>query len=203
MIDFISNSTVEVAKNLLGKKLLIEKDGKMVGGLIVETEAYIGASDMACHTYNYRKTPKVESMYLSGGTIYIYAMHGHNMLNLVTRDANQPEAVLIRAIEPTDGTTYMSQRRPVEGVGLTNGPGKLTKAMGITRILDGEHITKSSLSIDYITSRIPKEIKHSPRIGIPNKGEWTDKLLRFYVAGNPYVTGIRKRETLPINETWI
>jgi len=201
-MDFINLSTIEIAKALLGKKLLIHQGDKLIGGYIVETEAYLGPKDEACHSYHWKKTPKVKSMYQPGGTIYIYSMHGHNMLNIVTKEMGQPEAILIRGIQPTDHEDVMLDHRPVTGFNLSNGPGKLTKAMGITRELDGWPINESSLLLDEAGSQTPKEIATSPRIGIPNKGKWTDEPLRFYVAGNPYVSRMPKRLMKEADDTW-
>lgn len=201
-MDFINQSTTEVAKNLLGKKLLIRHADQLVGGYIVETEAYLGPEDEACHSYNWKETPKVKSMYALGGTIYIYSMHGHNMLNVVTKESGRPEAVLIRSIQPTDGEEIMFENRPNPGFNLSNGPGKLTKAMGITRGIDGYLINDSVLFLDESGSQIPKEIATSPRIGIPNKGKWTDESLRFYVAGNPYVSRMPKKSMKAPVDTW-
>ena len=202
MIDFINQPTEESAKKLLGKKLLISHGDKILGGYIVETEAYLGFIDMAAHAYNGKRTPKVESLYKQGGTIYVYTMHGHNMINIVMQEEGVPQGVLIRGIEPTDGIEYMHINRHAEGYNLTNGPGKLTKAMGITRELDGTTINLGKVSLDKKNCKIPKKICTSSRIGIPNKGEWTDKPLRFYVDGNPYVSQIRKKDMKESSITW-
>lgn len=202
-MDFIKESTVEIAKKLLGKQLLMNHHGILLGGYIVETEAYLGAADLACHTYGWKRTPKVESMYQVGGTIYVYMMHSHHLLNVVTRQSGIPEAVLIRGLEPVIGRDVMAENRKVTGINLTNGPGKLTKAMGITKELDGIMINEGKLLIDEAASVLPREIKVSPRIGIPGKGEWTEALLRFYVAGNPYVSGMPKKHMQELDQTWI
>lgn len=202
IIDFINGSTVANAKKLLGKKLLIDHSGNLVGGYIVEVEAYLGIRDMAAHSYKGRRTPKVEAMYQPGGTIYIYTMHGHNMLNFIMKKAGIPEGVLIRGIQPTEGIDFMKTNRNAESFNLTNGPGKLTKALGITREFNGTTLNDGKIMINELESRIPKKISSSPRIGIPNKGEWTNKLLRFYVAGNPYVSCIPKREIQELETTW-
>ena len=196
-------STTDLARQLLGKKIIISQDGQLTSGYIVETEAYLGPGDMACHSFGWRRTPKVESMYEAAGMIYVYSMHGHNMLNIVTQEAGVPEAVLIRAIEPACGVELMSERRGVTGIDVSNGPGKLCKAMGITREFDGIMLGDDRIYIDEFHSKIPVEIGISARIGIPNKGEWTDAPLRFYVAGNPYVSRMPKRMMKEVNETWM
>lgn len=195
-------STVDLAKQLLGKKIMVCQNGQLTGGYIVETEAYLGPDDMACHSFGWRRTPKVASMYEPAGTIYVYSMHGHNMLNVVARVAGVPEAVLIRAIQPVDGVELMMERRGVTGIDVTNGPGKLCKAMGITQEFDGLMLGCDQIYIDEAASLMPVEIGVSARIGIPNKGEWTDAPLRFYVAGNPYVSRLPKRMMKEVNETW-
>ena len=201
-MDFVHSSTVEIARSLLGKKLLIQQDDLWIGGYIVETEAYVGAIDMACHSYNWKRTPKVESMYAGGGTIYIYVMHTHPMLNIVTQTEGCPEAVLIRGIQPVDHISLMAERRGFDGINISNGPGKLTKAMGITKELNGTFINQGKLIIDEANSVQPKNICISPRIGIPNKGIWTEKALRFYVEGNPYVSQMPKRAMKKAEDTW-
>ena len=202
-MDFIQQSTVVVAKELLGKKLLVNHDGVLVGGYIVETEAYVGVDDMACHCYNGKRTPKVESMYLKGGTIYVYTMHTHQMVNIVTKNKDEPEAVLIRAIEPVDNIDMMIHNRKVAGINVSNGPGKLTKAMRITKEFNGVLINESQLILDETNCMKPYNIIVSPRIGIPNKGKWTNELLRFYVEGNPYVSKIPKKSMKNAIDTWI
>lgn len=194
MIDFINSTTEEIARQLLGKKLIHKTESAIYSGYITETEAYLGVDDQACHTFGGKRTPKVTSMYEIGGTIYIYTMHTHNMLNIVTKDRDDPQAVLIRAIEPVDGLDHMEKNRNQTGVQVSNGPGKLTKAMEITKALDGKIIGTCSLSIDEEHMKTPLQIIEAPRIGIPNKGEWTAANLRYYVQGNPFVTGLAKRE---------
>ena len=201
-MDFVNEKTEEIAKKLLGKKLLVHHDGMWIGGYIVETEAYLGPIDMACHSYNWKRTPKVESMYQIGGTIYIYMMHSHNMLNIVTKSEGTPEAVLIRALQPTDNQDILLRHRGVDGFDLSNGPGKLTKALGVTRELDGIMVNEGKILIAEQESLIPRNICSSARIGIPNKGEWTDKSLRFFVEGNPYVSRMSKRSMQEVDETW-
>ena len=203
MVDFVSQSTAEYAQWLLGKKLLFHNGSHCLGGYIVETEAYLGVTDEAAHSYNGKRTPRVESMYQIGGTIYVYTMHGHNMMNIVMQEAGVPEGVLIRGLEPTAGVEMMMKNRSADMANLTNGPGKLTKALGITRAVDGSMINVGPVRLDLMTSRMPKEIKQSPRIGIPNKGVATDALLRFYVQGNPYVSCLPKSQLVEAEQTWL
>jgi len=203
MIDYVNKTTEEIARELLGKLLIHQTPDGIYSGFIVETEAYVGVEDMACHTYGGKRTPKVESMYQTGGTIYIYTMHTHAMLNIVTKEEGDPQAVLIRAIEPADGIERMETIRNVTGVSLSNGPGKLTKAMAIKKELNGKAINESALLIDDSLGKTPANIAVSARVGIPNKGDWTSKPLRFYVEGHPYVSGMRKKDSKDLVDCWL
>lgn len=194
MIDFFHQDTISLAKALLGKLLLIKKGDKTVGGYIVETEAYLGVCDKACHSYMGKRNKKNEAMYKNAGTIYIYTMHTHKMLNIVTCEENEPQAVLIRAIEPVFGIDIMKVNRNKSGILLSNGPGKLTKAMGINDEFNMEIMQESALFIDFENSKEPIGICCSPRIGIPDKGIWTFKKLRFFVSGNEYVSNMKKAD---------
>ena len=181
----------------------------------METEAYLGTEDKACHSFEGKRTPKIEALFGEAGTVYIYTMHTHKMLNIVSCEKGNPQAVLIRGIEPVINVEKMIENRGKEGVLVSNGPGKLTKAMGIS---DGfnmseiyeikknlekelgklnyniENMRENTLYIDFENSKVPKQIKISERIGIPNKGIWTEKELRYFVAGNKYVSGMKKAE---------
>jgi len=202
-MDFIEQSTVETARGLLGKKLVVTHEGITLSGWIVETEAYLGPDDRAAHSYGFRRTPKVESMYQAGGTIYVYMIHGHHNVNIVTQEAGVPQGVLIRAIEPDAGVEVMEARRSRSGFDVANGPGKLCKALGIDKSDNGVMLGAGRIAIDWGHCKIPVEITVSPRIGIPNKGEWTEAPLRFFVKGNPYVSHQRKRDCIPAAETWL
>lgn len=181
-------STQQVAKYLLGTKLISETSEGITAGWIVETEAYLGAIDMAAHTYRYRSTPRVEAMYDKAGTIYLYNMMGNILLNIVTKEKGNPEAVLIRAVQPALGLELMEQRRGKKKYEITNGPGKMTQAMGITMAEYGHSITKPPLYIDFSNQKKAETILATPRIGIPNKENWTKAPLRYIVEGNPYVS---------------
>ena len=213
--EFFKQDTILLAKKLLGKLILIKKDGKILGGYIVETEAYLGTEDKACHSFEGKRTPKIEALFGEAGTVYIYTMHTHKMLNIVSCEKGNPQAVLIRGIEPVINVERMIENRGKEGVLVSNGPGKLTKAMGIS---DGFNMSKiyeieknlgmkscklgyniqmmkeNVIYIDFENSKISKKIETSSRIGIPNKGVWTDKKLRYFVNGNKYVSKMKKSE---------
>ena len=215
MIKFFKQDTISLAKDLLGKLILVKEDDEILGGYIVETEAYLGAVDRACHGFEGKRTPKVEALFGKAGTVYIYTMHTHKMLNIVSCEEGNPQAVLIRGIEPVINVERMIKNRGKSGILVSNGPGKLTKAMGIgdvfnkskiceitkkfhkvskKSIYDIENMQENILYIDFENSKIPKNIEISARIGIPNKGIWTEKQLRYFVAGNKYVSRIKKSE---------
>lgn len=195
-----TKTTEEIAQELLGCLLIKETDAGVTSGWIVETEAYVGEFDQAAHSFGLRKTPRLKAMYQPAGTIYIYHMHTHTMLNIVAKEAGNPQGILIRAVEPFSGIDLMEERRNMGGINLTNGPGKLTKAMGITKEDYGTSIGDAPLYLSTEQRRTPKQIIATPRIGIPNKGEWTDKPLRFIVTGNPYVS--RKKGSVELDFGW-
>lgn len=203
-MDYIHVSTVETAKDLLGQLLIYRKSATEVySGYIVETEAYIGIKDEGCHAFGGNRTPKMMSLYKTGGTIYLYTMHTQLLLNIVTREKDNPQGVLIRALEPKDNLQQMERNRGKDGVLVTNGPGKLTQAIALERTLNGTQLSCETLWIDESKRRIPQNIIVTPRIGIPNKGTWTTDPLRFYVAGNRYVSLLPKKSWLEENDVWV
>lgn len=201
MFEDPKKTTEQIAQELLGHLLVKQTSEGIVSGWIVETEAYLGVVDQACHSYQGKRTPRMDVMYHSAGLFYVYGMHGHHLLNLVTQPEGTPQAVLIRAIEPEDGGELMAARRKKMGVERTNGPGKLTKAMGITKEENGSSSVSGSLYIDWQTKKDPIYIEESPRIGIPNKGSWTEAMLRYTVKGNPYLS--KKRGDVSIDNGWL
>ena len=166
IVDFINKATTQTAKDLLGVKIIYQDDNQYYSGYIVETEAYLGFNDRAAHGYGGKQTPKVTSLYKTGGTIYAHVMHTHLLINFVTRTQGVPEGVLIRAIEPEDGIEAMKMNRGKTGYEITNGPGKWTKALNIPRAIDGSTLNDCRLSIDIKNRKYPKEIVESGRIGI-------------------------------------
>lgn len=180
--SFYQRETSEVAQDLLGKILCFRPTSKkLFKGRIVEVEAYLGTKDPACHTFNGRKTERVQSMYLPGGYAYIYLIYGiHHCLNVVTRDTEHPEAVLIRALEPIAPLTLN-----------TNGPGKLCKAFGLSRKQDGLCLfsPKSTLWIEEDDFKLKRsDIVKAPRIGVEYAKEAAQWPLRFFIKGNAYVS---------------
>lgn len=192
---FNTHTTEEVAEFLLGMCVEHETPQGKLGGYIVDCEAYLGPDDEAAHSYGMRDTPRVRAMYQEPGTIYLYTMHTHLILNMITQPKGIPQGVMIRGLEPVEGREIMSQNRGGQtGAALSDGPGKLVQALGIGRELYGESIFTSTLHLVPEKRRYPREVEHLPRIGIPNKGIWTDLPLRFTVKGNPYLSKQRKSQ---------
>lgn len=185
--DFFTKPTLQLAQALLGCLLVKESEEGMTSGFIVETEAYIGPHDRAAHSYGNRRTKRTEIMFGEAGYAYTYQMHTHTLVNVVSGEIDKPEAVLIRAIEPYSGIDLMYERRQVEQVkNLTNGPGKLTKAMGISMDDYGRPLFKRPI---YIAEGfLPESISKGPRIGIDNTGKAKDYPWRFWVTGNLFVS---------------
>ncbi|WP_338471450.1 DNA-3-methyladenine glycosylase [Niallia sp. XMNu-256] len=193
-LNFYQKSTLELAKSLLGCLLVKETDEGTAAGYIVETEAYMGPEDRAAHSFGNRRTKRTEIMFHEPGLVYTYQMHTHTLVNVVSGAIEKPEAVLIRAIEPKVGIDLMQRRRNLPNlINLTNGPGKLSKALGITMEDYGHSFITPPL---YIASGIiPADISTSPRIGIENTGEAKDYPWRFFIEGNPYVSRTRKKQS--------
>ncbi|AOF49637.1 DNA-3-methyladenine glycosylase [Tetragenococcus halophilus] len=191
---FETASTVDIARFLVGMYLEHDTPKGKLGGYIVDCEAYLGPDDMAAHSYGMRKTPRLKAMYQKPGTIYLYTMHTHLILNMVTQAEGMPQGVMIRAIEPVEGKEQMEKRRAKIGREVSNGPGKLVEALGIPKNLYGQSIFSSDLHLVPEKRKTPKKIAELPRVGIPNKGEWTDMPLRFVASGNPYITKIRRQQ---------
>lgn len=186
--DFFQKPTIQLAQALLGCLLVKETEDGRTSGFIVETEAYKGPLDRAAHSYGNRRTKRTEIMFGKAGQVYTYTMHTHCLINVVSAGIDEPEAVLIRALEPYTGIEIMQQRRPVDRLkNLTNGPGKLTKAMGINKEEDyGRIFTEPPL---YIAAGYePEEIAVGPRIGIGGSGEAQHYPWRFWVKDNPFVS---------------
>lgn len=186
-------NVVQIARELLGKVLVTKWDRTVTSGRIVEVEAYAGVTDKASHAFGGKRTVRNEVMYAEGGMAYVYLCYGiHHLFNVVTHARDIPHAILIRAVEPLQGIKIMQQRTGKEQVDrtLTKGPGNLSKALGIRSFHSGLSLTGKELFIaddGFLFSR--KEIAASPRIGVDYAGK--DALLpyRFYIKGNPFVSG--------------
>lgn len=185
--EFFQPPTLELAQSLLGCLLVKETEEGATAGYIVETEAYKGPHDRAAHSFGNRRTKRTEVMFGQAGLAYTYTMHTHCLINVVSAGVDEPEAVLIRALEPYKGIDLMMKRRPVDQMkNLTNGPGKLTNAMGITMEDYGLKLFEPPLYISEGYS--PDNIERGTRIGIKNTGEARDYPWRFWVKGNQYVS---------------
>lgn len=191
--DFYRRDVVVVAEELLGMNLVRILDGKRLVCRIVETEAYRGPEDKGCHAYGNRRTKRTEAMFHPGGCAYIYLIYGmHYMLNIVAAEADQPQAVLIRAGEPLEGVEEMQRLRGLKTADqrqLLNGPGKLCQALAITVAFNGyDLVTGEELFVERPQTLPDYPIARAKRINIDYAEEYKDKLWRFYLAGNPNVS---------------
>ena len=186
--SFYEQSTVDVAKQLLGKYLVRKYPGGDCIGRVVETEAYVGPRDLACHAAKGR-TARNEVMFGPAGHAYVYFIYGfYNMLNLVTEARDYPAAVLIRAVEPVNGIDLMKQRRRSEVLrNLASGPGKLCQAFAIDRSLNGADICGKVLYVEDRGEPTPKFIAR-PRVGVEYAGRWKEKPYRFLVRGSEFIS---------------
>jgi DNA-3-methyladenine glycosylase len=188
------NDVVGIAKELLGKILVTKWDGIETSGRIVEVEAYNGKIDKASHASGGRRTNRNEVMYGEGGFAYVYLCYGiHHLFNVVTNKNETPHAILIRGIEPIKGIDVMLERTGKKKLDntLTKGPGNVSKALGISF---KQHSGYSLLSKELFIAEDgfafnKRDVMASPRIGVDYAGE--DALLpyRFYIKGNPFVSG--------------
>ena len=184
---------VKIAKELIGKVLVTTFNDNLTSGRIVETEAYVGITDKASHSFGGRRTQRNEHMYNEGGISYVYICYGmHTMFNVVTNKTNIPDAVLIRALEPVEGIDCMLQRSGKKQLDntLTKGPGNLCRAMGIAKTHAGIFLNSDKIFIaddGFVVTN--NAIAVSKRIGIDSAG--IDALLpyRFYIRGNKFVSG--------------
>lgn len=177
---FFLRPTELVAQKLLGKILVRKIGRKILSGIIVETEAYVGPHDLACHASK-GKTQRTKVMFEQAGIWYVYFIYGmYHCLNIVTEAKDYPSAVLIRALEPLENVD-----------GSTNGPSKLCRALKIDRRLNNTSAVSKNYAL-YIEDRnikIPQnKIVRAKRIGVDYAGPWKDKLLRFYIKGNKFVS---------------
>ncbi|MBC8743632.1 DNA-3-methyladenine glycosylase [Lactobacillus sp. Marseille-P7033] len=200
---FTGRPTTEIAKDLLGKMVKYQDGDEIVGGYIVETEAYLGEKDSASHAFNGRRTGYSESLYGMPGNIYLYQIRGHYCFDIVVQDAEEPQGILLRGIEPAINAEKMAENRHMTGVNITNGPGKLVQALGInSRDLDGQPMETSPLTVDLQDFKIPREITTTARVGVNIKGANGLSPRRFYVKGNPYVSNMKKRDMDMANHGW-
>lgn len=185
--SFYARDTEVVARDLLGCILECHAPEGVASGRIVETEAYVGEHDLACHAAAGR-TSRTEPLYGAPGTSYVYFIYGvHWCFNAVTRDVGHPSAVLVRALEPLDGLDLMWRRRPAarRDVDLTNGPGKLCAALGITGVHNALPLQRPPVIIREGTAVPASRVVVTPRIGISRSMDWP---LRWFVSDSRCVS---------------
>lgn len=200
---YLREDTVEIARDLLGKRLVVrDENGGRVSGMIVETEAYLGETDRAAHSFGGRRTARNEATYGLGGHVYVFFIYGmYYQLNVVCGKVNTPHVVLIRAIEPVEGIETMRERRSVPRAAatgafrpampdknLTSGPGKLCIAMSIDRSLNGEDLLRDTIWIEQYRTFTDAQIAAGKRIGIDYAEEDAEKPWRFWLKENKFVS---------------
>ena len=195
--EFYAQDTLEAARALLGKILVRRLDGEILAGRVVETEAYVGRCDKACHAYGYRRTARTETLFSQPGTAYIYLIYGmYHCLNFVTEPEGEPAAVLLRGLEPLAGTDTMFHLRfgeraltPYRKKNFLNGPGKVCKALALTTKENGLDLTGNVLYLCDSPADLgldvpppPRERTCSgPRIGVDYAEEARDFPWRFWL----------------------
>ncbi|MCF8110070.1 MAG: DNA-3-methyladenine glycosylase [Desulfobacteraceae bacterium] len=178
--DFYDRPADAVAKDLLGKYLVHDRDAKVRIGKIVETEAYLGSHDLASHSSK-KKTRRTEVMFGPSGFAYVYLVYGmHHLLNVVTGPGENASAVLIRALEPVKN---LEDR--------TRGPGLVCRAMNIDKSVNGLDLTGSRLYIAAGPETGDFNIAEKPRIGVGYAGSWAQEPLRFFISASPYVSKLK------------
>jgi DNA-3-methyladenine glycosylase len=179
------NDVVEVSRELLGKVLCSNKHKQVTKAVITETEAYAGATDKASHAYGGRRTNRTEPMFGRGGTAYVYLCYGiHHLFNVVVGDVGVPLAILVRAALPTEGIDLMRHRlnRPDSARIALNGPGILSKALGISTDLTGTSLLENRIWIeDQQIAVRPQDITVGPRVGIDYAEEDATRPYRFRI----------------------
>ena len=184
---------------LLGCKLVRElPTGERLVGTIVETEAYVGVRDAGCRSFAGRRTPHVEAMYATAGTAYVYFTYGmHYCFNVVCGEVDEPVAVLIRAVEPIEGSDLMRRNRSVgmkaekrlRDTDLCSGSAKLCQAFAIGPELNlHDLLTREQLWLEHGEAVAANQVVKTARIGLGTAGVWKAKPLRFVVGGNPHVS---------------
>ena len=179
---YLNDDAVEMARAFLGKLLITQISGKVTSGIITETEAYAGIHDRASHAWGDRHTLRTAPMYRNGGIAYIYLIYGiHSLFNIVTAPAGTPHAILVRAIYPLDGIEHMMKRRGSNKLkGLTEGPGKLSMALGIHYSDSGEDLSGNRIWIEDRGLVVrDDQIISGPRVGVEYAGQDASLAYRF------------------------
>ncbi|WP_258105564.1 DNA-3-methyladenine glycosylase [Marinoscillum sp. MHG1-6] len=192
---YVRDDVVMIARELLGKYLMTNIADQVTIAKIVETEAYHGLNDKACHAFM-KRTPRTEVMYGRGGTAYVYLCYGiHHLFNVVTNEEGLADAVLIRALEPVEGLELMKKRTDkASQERIASGPGMLSKAMGISVAHNKASLLEEDVWIaEKKEERETFDIEADARIGVDYAGE--DALLpwRFFIKGNRYISKGKKK----------
>lgn len=198
---YLRSDAVQVAQDLLGKLLVVPTAaGERVSGMIVETEAYLGAIDKAAHAYGNRRTNRTEIMFGAGGHAYIFFIYGmYFQLNFVVGAKDFPHCVLIRAVEPVEGVEIMRERRLMKSrkiltsktpsdKNLTSGPGKLCIALGVNKSLNGADLLGDKIWVEDFRTYSGRETANGKRIGIDYAEEFAEKPWRFWAKDNIFVS---------------
>lgn len=199
--EFLSIDAATLARRLLGCVLVRTVRGVRRSGIIVETEAYLGVRDRCSHAFGGRRTPRNESMYAAPGTLYVYFTYGmHYCCNVVCATEGDPQAVLVRALEPLEGLEAMRRARAAcDSRDLCSGPARLCQALSIDRGLDGEDLLRSA-RVHFEpppTGWVPGSIGRSARIGVGDASPWAGRPLRWFLRTNPHVSGARPGRRSP------
>lgn len=188
---YLRQDTLQIARDLLGKLLVVpNENGERVAGMIVETEAYLGAIDKAAHSYNNRRTKRTATMFAVGGTAYVFFIYGmYFQFNVVVGAVDVPHAVLVRAVEPFENIETMRARRgEMADKNLTSGPGKLCAALGIDKSFDNADLLGEKVWLEDFKAFSGAEIESGKRIGIDYAEEFAAEPWRFWARNNLYVS---------------
>lgn len=191
---FFLRDVHQVALDLLGKVLWTYIGGKWTAVQITEVEAYAGVTDKACHAYGGRRTPRNQALYLEGGHAYVYLCYGiHYLFNIVTGQAGDACAVLVRSGQPLEGIETLQNRRKIPHMTplLTTGPGNLSQALGIDLSLNGQNLISNPVIGIADIGIQPQEIFQAPRIGVAYAQEDALKPWRYFIH-SPFVSKPRK-----------
>jgi DNA-3-methyladenine glycosylase len=178
-----------LARDLLGARLVHVSPEGLVGGRIVEVEAYAGPQDLAAHSSRGR-TARNAVMFGPPGHLYVYLIYGlHHCLNVVAGPGDKPEAVLIRALEIDEGVELARARRGerTSATRLASGPGNVGRALGVDRALDGTDLLHGPVRVEPRTGPMPS-IRRGPRVGVAYAGPWAARPMRFWIADDPHVS---------------
>ena len=180
---YLRSNVLEITRELMGKFLVTNVDGRLTSGMIIEAEAYNGEVDKASHAYGGKRTKRNEIMYGNGGFSYVYLCYGiHHLFNVVTNKKDTPHAILIRGVVPADGIDTVLERRGQDAINLktSNGPGTLSTALGIKTMHSGISLLDDIIWLeDRGVAFKKKDVLTSPRIGVDYAGEDAKLPYRF------------------------